>query len=70
LRELGQPTGDRIGQVEGALFEENHRRDRGDRLGHRVDAPQSVDLDRPPGLDVGVPAPCQVRDSAAAGDHD
>ena len=64
---------DRVVQLEGALLVEHHRRDRGDRLGHRVDAPQGVGLDRQPGLDVaravaghvGQPAPPAHRDQPA-----
>ena len=36
----------RVLQLEGALLVEHHRRHRRDRLGHRVDAPQRVALDR------------------------
>ena len=63
MGEGGDERADRIGELEGALLVEHHRGDRGDRLGHRVDAPQRVRLHRQPGFDVARPVAghmCQV----------
>ena len=60
----------RVGQLERALLVEHHRRDRGDRLGHRVDAPERVVGHRQPGLEVAQPVVGQVRDAPAPGDRD
>ena len=56
-------------ELEGAILVEHHRRHRGDRLGHRVDAPYGVGLDRGAGLLVAVAIGAEVDDLAAAGDE-
>ena len=58
----------RVEERERALLVEHHRRDRGDRLGHRVDAPDRVGLDRQAGLGVALPAVRDVGDPPAARD--
>ena len=52
--ECRDEAADRIAQVERALLVQHHRRDRGDRLGHRVDAEERVRLHRQSRLDVAV----------------
>ena len=58
----------RVEERERALLVEHHRRDRRDRLGHRVDAPDRVGLDRQAGLGVALPAVRDVGDPPAARD--
>ena len=58
----------RVEERERALLVEQHRRDRGDRLGHRVDAPDRVGLDGQAGLRVALPAVRDVGDPPAARD--
>ena len=58
--ELGQEAGDRVLELEVPLLPQHHRRDRGDRLRHRVDAPQRVRLDGQVGLDVAPAAALDV----------
>jgi hypothetical protein len=70
LGELGQPARDRVLELEGALLPQHHRRHRGDRLGHRVDPPDRVALDRQVRLDVAVAARRLVRELAVARDLD
>ena len=60
---------DRILQLEGALLVQHHGRDRCDRLGHRVDPPQRVGLDRQARLDVALAVAGQVHDLAGPADH-
>ncbi len=60
----------RVGQLQRALLVEHHGRDRRDRLGHRVDAPDRVVRDRQPGVEVAQPLVGQVRDAPAAADRD
>ena len=61
---------DRVGEREPALLVQDHRGDRGDRLGHRVDAPQGVVGHRQPRLDVARPAPGHVRQVAVPADRE
>ena len=68
--EGGDERADPVGQLEGALLVEHHRGDRGDRLGHRVDAPERVGLDRQPGLDVARPVAGNVREAALQAHRD
>ena len=53
-----------------ALLPQQHRRHRGDRLGHRVDPPQRVGLDRQVGLEVAAAAGRLVGELAVARDLD
>ena len=40
--ERGQDVADRLVELEFAVLDQDHRRHRGDRLGHRIDSPQAV----------------------------
>ena len=68
--ERGDEPRHRVGQLQRALLVEHHRGDGGDRLGHRVDAPDRVVGHRQPGLEVAQPMVGQVRDAPAPGDRD
>ena len=68
--ERGDEARHRVGQLQRALLVEHHRGDGGDRLGHRVDAPDRVVGHRQPGLEVAQPVVGQVRDAPAPGDRD
>ncbi len=61
---------DRVGQLKAAFLVQHHGRDRGNRLGHRVDPPQGVRLHRQAGLDVALPVAGHVRELAVPGDRD
>jgi hypothetical protein len=60
---------DRVGELESAFLVEHHGRDRGDRLGHRVDAEERVRLNRFAAFDVPHSVRGQVRDLAPARDE-
>src|SRR4029077_10644003 len=68
--ERGDEGADRVGELERAFLVEHHRGDRGDWLGHRVDAPQRVRLHRQPGLDVAGPVAGHVGQPAVPADRD
>ena len=40
--ETGEEFADRVGELDAAVLDEHHRRNRGERLGHRVDAEDAV----------------------------
>jgi len=48
IREFRNVFRERIAEQEAALLEQRHRRDRDDRLGHRMDAEDRIRLHRAP----------------------
>jgi len=58
---------DRILELERAFLQEHHRRDRRDRLRHRVDAPHRVELDRQPRFPVTLAARREMHDAPVTG---
>ena len=57
---------DGVVQLERALLPQQHRRDRRDRLRHRVDPPERVGLDGGAGLEVALAGRGDVRDPSVA----
>ncbi|MCW2704456.1 MAG: hypothetical protein JWQ37_2451 [Blastococcus sp.] len=70
LGELRQPLRDGVVELEGAFLVQHHRRDRGDRLGHREDPPAGVLLHRQVALDVAGAVLPDVHEPAVPGDGD
>jgi hypothetical protein len=70
VAEGGDELRHRVEERKRPLLVEHHRRDRRDRLGHRVDAPDRVGLHRQPGLRVAMAARGHVGDPAPARDHE
>src|SRR6516162_2514204 len=68
--ETRQVRGDRSAEREQALLPEHHRRDRDERLRHRIDAPDRVALDRQPGYRIALTHRVDIADPATAGDRD
>ncbi len=66
----GDVAADRVVELEVALFIEHHQRDRGDRLGHRIDAEDGVVGHRLAALQVHRPEGLAVGDLSAPGDGD
>ncbi len=61
---------DRVGQLQRALLVQHHRGDRGDRLGHREDAPEGVGFDRETFLAVAGAVAGHVRELAVPAHRD
>ena len=68
--ELRDEPRDRVGQLQEPALVEHQRGDRGDRLGHRVDAPERVVGHRAVGLQVGPAVVGEQRHPAAPGHRD
>ena len=70
LGEFRQIFFHRVLDREAVLLDELHRGGRGDGLGHRRDAEQRVELQRPAGIDVGDAERATIDDALAVGRHD
>jgi len=69
--EFREVLGDRGGNLQFALLRQDHRGDRGQRLGHRGDPEDRVELHRRLGLAIAPAESLGIADMAAAGDqHD
>jgi len=70
IRELRQKLRDRVAEDEPALLDEHHGGDRGERLGHRVQAKDRVLRHRRAGPRIALAEALEVRDLALARDED